>query len=204
MRFRVLLVFWFFLIVGCLGASPIMYELTESLKFGRLDVANGSFSAVSSNSPTIHYLVGSPNGSWLTMSFDGNIQAINPTTGAISVIGATSSTDCSTPDLPTCNNNSQLSFGSAGKSLYGTDFANRLYSINPATGRATLIGNTGIPSVPFIPASVTDGHLNTYDEDPFEVAGSLYANFDAVSPLRRFCAAWGLPALAAETSVELK
>src|ERR1039457_3595572 len=80
--------------------------------------------------PTIQYLVPGPNGSVLTMSFDGNLDSINPNTGAISVIGPTGFADCSSPSSPTCGPNSQLSFGSAGGTLYATDFANNLYTLN--------------------------------------------------------------------------
>jgi len=162
-----------------LRASPIVYAITGSAEFGQIDLATGSFSSISSIPPTIQYLVARPNGSLLTMSFDGNLESINPASGAISVIGATGFTDCTTPDLPTCGDNSQLSLGAAGGTVYATDFANRLYSVNPATGKATLIGNTGIPAVPFIPVSITDGHINFYNENLFDFGGSLYANFDA-------------------------
>jgi hypothetical protein len=176
---RIFLVSCLSLLAIQLRASPIVYAITGSLEFGQIDVATGSFSSMSSIPPTIQYLVGRPNGSLLTMSFDGNLESINPATGTISVIGATGFTACTTPDLPTCGDNSQLSLGAAGGTVYATDFANRLYSVNPLTGKATLIGNTGIPAVPFIPASITGGHLNFYDENLFDFGGSLYANFDA-------------------------
>jgi len=114
------------------------------------------------------------------MSFDGNLDSIDPNSGAISVIGPTGFADCSSPSSPTCGPNSQLSFGSAGGTLYATDFENNLYTVDPVTGNRTLVGATGIPAIPFIPVSTNpDGSFNFYDENLFGVGGSLYANFDA-------------------------
>ncbi len=164
------------------NAGPIAYVITGSQQIGQMDLATGSFSPSGSVPATIQYLVPGPNGSLLTMSFDGNLDSINPITGALSVIGPTGFTDCSTPLIPTCGPNSQLSFGSAGGTLYATDFANNFYTVNPVTGSATLVGATGIPAVPFIPASTNpDGSFNFYDENLFGVGGSLYVNFDAAT-----------------------
>ncbi len=163
-------------------AGPIVYAITGSLQIGEMDLATGAFVPTGVIPPTIQYLVPSPNGYLLTMSFDGNLDSIDPVTGAVSVIGATGFTDCSSPSSPTCGPNSQLSFGSSGGTLYATDFANNLYTVNPVTGHATLVGATGIPGIPFIPVSTNpDGSFNFYDENLFGVGGSLYANFDAGS-----------------------
>jgi hypothetical protein len=163
-------------------AGPIAYVLAGSGQFGQMDLATGVLTPIGPIPPTIQYLVSSPNGSLLTMSFDGNLDSIDRTTGALSVIGNMGFADCSTPDTPTCGPHSQLSLGSAGGILYGTDFANNLYKIDPATANATLIGATGIPAVPFIPVSINpDGSFNFYDENLFDVGGHLYANFDAGS-----------------------
>src|ERR1019366_8994707 len=104
----------------------------------------GSFSPTGSIPPTIQYLVPGPNGSTLTQSFDGNLDSINLNTGARSVSGPRGFADCSSPASPSCGPNSQLSFGSAGGTLYATDFANNLYTLTPATGNATKVGATGI------------------------------------------------------------
>lgn len=164
------------------SADPVVYALSNTQGFGTMDLATGSFSAIGPIPDTIQYLAPGPNGSLLTMSFNGDLDSINPRTGATSAIGATGFTDCSTPLTPTCGPNSQLSFGSAGGTLYATDFVNNLYTVNPVTGKATLIGATGIPAVPFIPASTNpDGSFNFYNENLFGLDGKLYANFDAGS-----------------------
>jgi hypothetical protein len=163
-------------------AGPLVYVITGSQEFGEMDLATGAFSSIGPIPATIQYLVSGTTGSLLTMSFDGNLNSINPSTGALSVIGATGFSDCSTPITPTCGPNSQLSFGRAGGTLYATDFANNLYTINSASGKATLVGSTGIPAIPFIPASTNpDGSFNFYDENLFDAGGKLYANFDAAT-----------------------
>jgi len=59
-------------------------------------------------------------------------------------------------------------------------FQNSLYTVNPLTGVASLIGPTGIPVIPFVPGSLNpDGTLNFYDEAIFGAEGKLYETFDA-------------------------
>jgi hypothetical protein len=147
--------------------------ITGSQQFGEMDLATGTFSPIGPIPATIQYLAPGPN---------GDLDAVNRATGMTSVIGPTGFPNCSTPSTPSCGPNSQLSFGAAGGVLYATDFANNIYTINPATGKATLVGATGIPAVPFIPASTNpDGSLNFYDENLFGFGGKLYANFDAAT-----------------------
>lgn len=164
---------------GLVRADPIADVITGSLQIGEMDLATGVFTPSGSIPPTIQYLAPGPGGSLLTMDFGGNLDSINRVTGATTAIGPTGFSDCSTPASP-CGPQSQLSFGSAGGVLYATDFANNFYTINPITGKATLVGATGIPAVPFIPASTNpDGSFNFYDENLFGAGGKLYANFDA-------------------------
>jgi hypothetical protein len=179
-RQKLTILFTLSLLPAAASADPFVYAITQSQQFGKTDIATGNFSAIASIPATIQYLVSGSGGSLLTMSFDGNLESINPVTGAISVIGATGFADCTTPTTATCGPNSQLSFGTANGIIYATTFDNRLYTVNQLTGKATLIGNTGIPAVPFIPGGTNpDGSLNIYDENLFEAGGKLYANFDA-------------------------
>jgi hypothetical protein len=171
------------LILFALPASggPFVYVLTGSLEFGSMDLATGAVSPIGPIPATIQYLVPAPNGSLLTMVFDGDLASIEPGTGALSVIGPTGFSDCSTLTSP-CGPHAQLSLGSSGGTIYATDFANNLYTVNPTTGQATLVGPTGIPPLPFIPLSTNpDGSFNFYDENLFGFGGKLYANFDAAS-----------------------
>ena len=68
--------------------------------------------------------------------------------------------------------------GRLGGSFYATDFANNLYSVDPATGAATLIGPTGMPAVTVAPFSQNpDGTFNVFSENFVSAHGRLYANF---------------------------
>ena len=55
--------------------------------------------------------------------------------------------------------------GQVGGHLYATDFANNLYSVDPKTGAATLIGPTGMPPLEFAPPRAnSDGTLDVVSE----------------------------------------
>src|SRR5689334_20969935 len=111
------------------SADPIVHALANEgapgQQYGDLDLATGAFSPISSAPSTIQYLAPGPNGSLLTMSFNGDLDSINAKTGAISVVGATGFANCSTPSAP-YSSSCQLSFGTAVGTLYATDFANNL------------------------------------------------------------------------------
>jgi hypothetical protein len=92
-------------------------------------------------------------------------------------VGATGLGDCSTP-TSACGPNSANVIGQLDGRFYATDFANNLYSVDPATGAAKLIGPTGIPPLTAIPfSSNPDGSLNIYAESLFSFHGKLYATF---------------------------
>jgi hypothetical protein len=158
-------------------ADPVIEVITGSLQIGEMDLATGAFTPAASIPSTIQYLAPGPGGSLLTMDFGGDLDSINRTTGATTAIGPTGFSFCSGP--ASCGTQSQLSFGGAGGTLYATDFANNLYTVNPTTGKATLVGPTGIPALTSNPLSANpDGTLNFYDENLFGAGGKLYANFD--------------------------
>jgi hypothetical protein len=162
-------------------ADPVVDVITGSLQIGQMDLATGAFTPTGTIPPTIQYLTPGPGGSLLTMDFGGDLESINPSTGATSVIGPTGFSDCSTPASP-CGTHAQLSLGAANGTVYATDFANNLYIVNPTTGKATLVGPTGLLPVPFTPLSTNpDGSFNFYDENLFGAGGKLYVNYDAGS-----------------------
>ncbi|MGI8741114.1 MAG: hypothetical protein ACR2NN_00810, partial [Bryobacteraceae bacterium] len=69
-----------------------------------------------------------------------------------------------------------------GGTLYATDLANNLYTVDPLTGGAKLLGTTGIPPLPFKLLSTNpDGSTNVFDETLFGAEGKLYATFDAIT-----------------------
>ena len=164
------------------SASPIMYIVNGS-QFGTIDVSTGTFNQIGPNMPEgTEGLVQGQNGSLLTLAFSGNLDSINPATGATSVIGPTGLADCSNFPVSPCGPTSANDLGQFGGTIYATDFANNLYTVNPATAAATLIGPTGIPGLSFIPLSTNpDGSFNAYDETLFSTAGKLYVTFDTLT-----------------------
>jgi len=161
-----------------LCAGPIVYTLANNSHFGTMDLATGAFTKISDTPPILQYLASGPNNSLLTMSFDGNLASINPTTGAVSVVGPTGFGNCSGSVVANLSN-CQLSFGQALGKYYATDFNNNLYTLDPLSGHATLVGKTGMPALTFLPGiPAADGSINFYNENLFEADGKLYANFD--------------------------
>src|ERR1017187_7603185 len=163
------------------SAGNLAY-VVNGFQFGTVDLVTGAFQQIGPDPPEgVGGLVPGLNGSLLTLAFSGNLDSINPATGVTSVIGSTGLADCSTP-ASACGPTSANMLGGLGGTIYATDFNNDLYTVNPATGVATLIGLTGIPAIPFLPLSTNpDGSFNFYDESLFGSGGTLYATFDAAS-----------------------
>ncbi len=164
-------------------ADAVVYVVGDSGQFGTINLSTGSFTPIGPGlGAGSGGLVRGPGGSLLSLGFDGNLNSINPATGVMSTVGATGLGDCSLP-TSACGPNSANLVGQLGASVFATDLANNLYSINPVTGAATLIGPTGIPGVPFTPKSGVpgdpDGSFYIYDESLFDFGGNLYANMDA-------------------------
>lgn len=165
------------------GAGTLAYVITGAQQFGTIDLSTGKFTQIGPNTPEGEGgLVQGPNGSLLTLTFAGNLDAINPTTGVTTLIGATGLADCTAPGISPCGPTSASFMGTFQGKYYATDFGNSLYSVNPATGVATLIGPTGIPALPFLPLVPNpDGSFGFYDESLFGFGGNFYAYFDAVN-----------------------
>jgi hypothetical protein len=161
------------------GRSLLVYAIAGfTFQFGTLELTSGKFFPIGSGLPPDvgGGLVQGLGTTLLTLAFSGNLDAIDPLTGRTSVVGATGLRDCSVPGSydPNCAN----VIGRVGGSFYATDFANNLYSVDPATGAATLIGPTGMPAVMFAPFSENpDGTFNVYSENFVSAHGRLYANF---------------------------
>jgi hypothetical protein len=164
------------------NADNLVYVLGDGGQFGTVNLSTGSFTPIGPGlSVGTGGLVQGSGGNLLSLGFNGDLNSINPSTGVLSAIGATGLGDCSLPTSP-CGLNSANIIGKVGSKLYATDLANNLYSVNPTTGAATLIGATGIPGLPFIPHAPLpgdpDGSFYIYDEVLFDFNGDLYANFD--------------------------
>ncbi len=142
------------------GAGPLMYTVTVSGQFGTVDPAIGAFTQIGpTTTDPLGGLVATPS-EYLGVSFSGNLDSVNPQTGAISVIGTTGL------------GFSALDTAYLNGTIYETDFSGNLYTINSTTGAASLIGYTGIPPAPSDPA-------DQCDEAFFAAGGNLYATFDA-------------------------
>jgi hypothetical protein len=154
----------------------LVYIVTNGLQFGVEDLRSGAFVPIGPGLPPEDAGVGlvpSPGKPLLTLAFTGDLIAIDPATGATSLFGTTGLGDCSTPASP-CGPKSAGFLGNLGGKLYATDFANNLYSLDPKTGAAKVIGPTGIPAYTFNPNIF-------YDESLFSFRGKLYANFETVT-----------------------
>lgn len=162
------------------GADPVVYVVTGAKQFGTVDLTNGAFRQIGPNTPEGESgLAAGPNGSLLTLTFSGKLDSVNPSTGLTSVIGPTGLGDCSSA-TSLCGPTSPSALTALGGTLYATDYQNNLYRLNAGSGKATLVGPTGMPGVTFVPLSTpnSDGSLNFYGEALFGANGKLYATFD--------------------------
>jgi hypothetical protein len=130
-----------------------------------MDLTAGTFNQIGPViSDPLAGLVPGLNGSLLGITYSGNLDSINPATGAVSLIGATGLGDLAgvTAEL--------------NGTVYATDLYNNFYSVNTTTGVATLIGPTGLPICPSLISPV-----EVSDETLFSANGKLYATFDGIN-----------------------
>src|SRR5271166_5992601 len=125
-------------------ADPTAYEVTNfagvgqlSNLFGTVDLATGAFAQTS----TLSFVpsgLGEVGSNLYTSTFTGTaFGQVNPATGAVTQISNTG-----------LGGGEYLALGSARNTLYGLDGSFNLYSIDHATGAATLIGPTGLSPSP--------------------------------------------------------
>jgi hypothetical protein len=161
-----------------------VYVITVGFQFGAVDLLSGTFKQIGPDlQPDVGTGLVASRGTFpssgaplLSLGFSGMLWAIDPTTGENRPVGLTGLGDCSTPGsyAPNCAN----LIGRLDETLYATDFAQNLYSVDPATGTAKLIGVTGIPPITFAPFSENpDGSNNVWAESIFSSRGKLYALF---------------------------
>jgi hypothetical protein len=161
------------------SASLLTYAITTAFQFGALDLRSGTFLPIGPDLPSDvgDGLVPGPGTSLLSLGFSGNLDAIDPSTGRTTVVGATGLGDCSTPASP-CGPNAADWIGLFDGHYYVTDFANNLYSLDPKTAATKLIGATGIPGITFPPFSQNaDGSINVFGASLFSAHGKFYAYF---------------------------
>jgi hypothetical protein len=176
----------FALVLSAIPASADSLAYIESSNqtgnvFGTLNLSTGAFQQIGPGLTDVGQGLAPLNGSLYTLGFDGVLNTINPSTGIEKPVGPTLG-DCSIPGVSSCGPNSTLGFGVFNGVLYATDFANNLYTVNPSTGKATLIGSTGMPKVTFVPGlPASNGTFIGADESLFAAGGKLYANEDFVT-----------------------
>jgi hypothetical protein len=161
--------------------NRMVYVVTNGVQFGLEDLHSGAFVPIGPGLAPEDAGVGlvpAPEGALLTLAYTGDLIRVNPLTGAASLVGKTGLADCSTAASP-CGPSSAGFLGHVDERIYATDFANNLYSVDPATGATRLVGLTGIPPItgnPNIPNA--DGTFNVFDTNLFSFRGKLYAIFD--------------------------
>ena len=158
-----------------------VYVITVGSQFGTVDLPTGEFVPIPVSPGLADLGIGDglvlgPDRSLSSLAFSGELDRIDPLTGEVSQIGSTGLADCSAPGsyAPDCANY----IGRHDGRFYATDFAQNLYSVDPRTGPAKLIGPTGIPALTFAPFSEnSDGSVNVFAEGLFSAHGKLYAFF---------------------------
>jgi uncharacterized repeat protein (TIGR03803 family) len=132
-------------LVGPLVDASNNHYAVTGLAFGSNGVLYGSTSA---NSPTL----------------PGELLTINTITGRVSTVG--------TFGFATM---ADLTFDSANSTLYGTAaFSADLYSINPGTGAATVVGASGIPTAGLAGIGLAANASGTVFGTPNAASGNLY------------------------------
>lgn len=170
----------FLVFAASASADSFVYVVTGTPQFGTVDLNTGTFTAIGPGQPVqTEGLVPGPNGSLLSLGINGDLYSINPASGVTTLVGPTGLADCSLPTSP-CGLNSANTLGELNGTIYATDFAENLYSVNPSNGQVTKIGATGMPTVTFVPLSTPnpDGSLNFYDSGLYDQNGKLYGSFD--------------------------
>jgi hypothetical protein len=125
----------FLLSAAGLMADNIAYAGSNSGAFGTMDLNTGAFTLLGNSGQTLAGLAVA-NGSIFASSYhtpNGTLFQVNPANGALTTIGTATGIDFD-------------DFGSTTSGLYVVSFGatQNLYSINPSTGAATLIGPTGL------------------------------------------------------------
>lgn len=173
-----------FLFAGLAFADSSVYVISGGLTgdgvFGTVDLGTGAYTPIGPTEPDGYFgMATGPNGALYTLNYVGQLDQINPSTGAYTRIGATGLQPCLVP-TPACGPTSVFDLGSINGKLFATDFANSTYSVDPATGAATLLAkNSGLPAAPFIPGSQNpDGTFNLADGAIWSAGGKLYATYD--------------------------
>jgi hypothetical protein len=124
-----------FLLSAAVVKANIAYVGSSTGQFGTINLATGAFTPLGSSGQTLAGLAVADGDIFATSyhTANGTLYVVNPANGAVTSIGSASGVDYD-------------DFGSTTTGLYAISFGatQDLYSINPLTGAATLIGPTGL------------------------------------------------------------
>jgi len=120
---------------GGVRAANIAYAGSSTGQFGTIDLGTGAFTSLGNSGQTLAGLAVA-NGSIFATSYhtaNGTLFLVNPANGGLTSVGAATGIDYD-------------DFGSTTTGLYAVSFGatQDLYSINPTTGAAALVGPTGL------------------------------------------------------------
>jgi hypothetical protein len=140
-----------------LRADPMAYMAARGGDFGIIDLGTGAFSLLGNSGQTLAGL-GVVNGSLYGSSYREGVTTlytVNSANGSLSPVGSANA-DCD-------------DFGSTANQLFMVDTSANLYSIDAATGGATLVGSTGL-SLAGLWCNLSTGGTNLY----FSCGSQLY------------------------------
>ncbi len=186
LRYLTLLLALLALVAGA-NAQNLIYIVDLNTQFGTIDLSSGAFSAIGTPTPEGQSnLVWGKGGALFSLTYSGNLEKINPSTGETTVVGQTGL------------GYNAFELAAARGKLYATDFSNNIYSVDPESGVANLMRATGIPPDSHVPFSQNpDGTINLCDETLYAWGGKLYATFDSfkIDPNTLLITPWVAPAL---------
>jgi hypothetical protein len=167
-------------------ADALVYVVTADVTgngtLGTVNLSTGAYQSIGSMEPEGYFgLAAGPNGSLVAGTYAGNMDSIAPVSGNRTLVGATGLGSCLIPSS-SCGPKSYGTLGGLGSTIYATDFASNLYTVNPNTGATKLLnGHSGLPAIPFVPGTINaDGTINFWDETIWGAGGKLYVTFDAL------------------------
>ncbi len=134
--------FWVLAPLGepAMGSSVYVVSagLTGNGIFGTVDLNSGAFRQIGPGEPDGYFgLAPGPNGSLLSLTYNANLDSINPSTGVPTQIGPTGLGACLVPD-PSCGPTSAFTMGSAN----GMDAVEKLW---PTSGSVVKPGDIRKP-----------------------------------------------------------
>ena len=135
-------------------ADSFVYIVNGSQQFGTIDLTTGTFQQIGPLQPEAGSfgLATAPKRIARDIRILRQPLLISPTAGSPALVGPSGLGGCP-PSASSCAPTTASTLGNYDGNIYATDFQNSLYSINPATGTATLIGTPASRLFPSFPAA---------------------------------------------------